>query len=66
MEHSCKQVEATAPSRWNGLRLLRSYAVFHLLRWFPAWAGWLPRHEPHITLANPRTGAAEPAGSPAT
>ena len=28
------------------------------------WAGWLPRHEPHITLANP--GAAESAGRPAT
>ncbi len=52
MDNSCKQVEATAPSRWNGLRLLRSYAVFHLMRWFPTWAGWLPRHQPVITLAN--------------
>ena len=52
MDNSCKQVEATAPSRWNGLRLLRSYAVFHLMRWFPTWAGWLPRHQPVITLAS--------------
>ena len=63
--HSHDNSGLTEPcGAWNGLRLLRSYAVFHLVRWFPAWAGWLPRHEPNITLANP--GAAEPAGSPAT
>lgn len=54
MDNSCKQVEATAPSRWDGLRLLRSYAVFHLMRWFPTWAGWLPRHQPVIALASPQ------------
>lgn len=51
MENSCKKVEPTPPGRWDGLRLLRSYAVFHLMRWFPTWAGWLPRHQPTITLA---------------
>jgi cardiolipin synthase A/B len=65
MEHSCKQVEAAAPSRWNGLRLLRSYAVFHLIRWFPAWAGWLPQHEPTIALAAPDGACAGPASNPA-
>ena len=68
MEHSCNQIEAAAPSRWNGLAVLRSYAVFHLMRWFPAWAGWLPKHQPTITLANPATAGtatAEPASSPA-
>lgn len=65
MEHSCKQVKATPPERWNGLRLLRSYAVFHLLRWFPAWAGWLPKHEPTITLASPGSRVAEPSSHPA-
>ncbi|WCM92633.1 cardiolipin synthase ClsB [Acidovorax sp. NCPPB 2350] len=50
MEHCCRQVEPTPPGRWDGLRLLRSYCVFHLMRWFPAWAGWLPRHEPEISL----------------
>ena len=52
MENSCNQVQAAAPSRWDGLRRLRSYAVFHLMRWFPTWAGWLPRHRPVITLAD--------------
>ncbi len=50
MENSCKQIEPTPKSRWEGLRLVRSYCVFHLMRWFPAWAGWLPRHEPTISL----------------
>ena len=66
MDTSCKQIEAVAPSHWNGLRLLRSYAVYHLMRWFPAWAGWLPHHEPTITLASPGTSSAEPASSAAT
>jgi cardiolipin synthase len=45
----------------GGLRLLRSYVVFHLMRWFPTWAGWLPRHEPTIALAQAakETGQAE-------
>ena len=57
MENSCKQVQAAAPSRWDGLRRLRSYAVFHLMRWFPTWAGWLPRHRPVITLADHKAAA---------
>ncbi len=61
MDNSCKQVDVPAPSRWDGLRLLRSYAMFHLMRWFPAWAGWLPRHDPVIQLAQPGDGA--PQGS---
>ncbi|PJI99120.1 cardiolipin synthase [Acidovorax sp. 69] len=69
MDHSCKQIEAASPSRWDGLRVVRSYAVFHLMRWFPAWAGWLPKHEPTITLAKPGAAvaaSAEPSSSPAT
>lgn len=50
MEHSCKQVEAAPQGAWEGLRLIRSYCVFHLMRWFPTWAGWLPRHQPQISL----------------
>jgi cardiolipin synthase A/B len=63
MDNSCKQIEAVAPSRWDGLRLLRSYAVFHLMRWFPAWAGWLPKHQPTITLAKPVPSDAATDGS---
>lgn len=63
MEHSCNQIETTASSRWDGLRLLRSYGVFHLMRWFPAWAGWLPRHAPIITLASPGSCATRPGST---
>ncbi|WP_428002525.1 cardiolipin synthase ClsB [Acidovorax sp.] len=59
MENSCKQVEPTPKSRWEGLRLVRSYCVFHLMRWFPAWAGWLPRHEPTISLVKANALAAD-------
>ncbi len=53
MENSCRSIELPAQSRWARLRLLRSYVVFQLIRWFPTWAGWLPRHEPTIALAQP-------------
>lgn len=59
MDHCCKQVEPTPKSRWEGLRLARSYCVFHLMRWFPAWAGWLPRHEPTISLVKAQAPATE-------
>ncbi|MCB1979629.1 MAG: cardiolipin synthase ClsB [Burkholderiaceae bacterium] len=51
MEQSCRSIALPPKGRWAGLRLLRSYLVFHLMRWFPTWAGWLPRHEPTIALA---------------
>ena len=49
MCNCCSQIEPTPPGRFDGLRLLRSYLVFHLMRWFPTWAGWLPKHAPAIT-----------------
>ncbi|MDA8519253.1 cardiolipin synthase ClsB [Acidovorax sp. NCPPB 4044] len=64
MDHSCRQVEPTPPGRWDGLRLLRSYCLFHLMRWFPAWAGWLPRHEPEISLVQPDATAASAGAAP--
>ncbi|MEH3085252.1 MAG: cardiolipin synthase ClsB [Xylophilus ampelinus] len=51
MAHSCKQIEALPETRWEWLRRLRSYCIFHVMRWFPTWVGWLPIHRPTITLA---------------
>ena len=59
MDNGCKQVEPAPKSRWDGLRLVRSYCVFHLMRWFPAWAGWLPRHAPTISLVKAQAPATE-------
>ncbi|MBV7453065.1 cardiolipin synthase ClsB [Acidovorax sp. sif1233] len=65
MENNCRQIEAPPPGRLDGLRLLRSYVVFHLMRWFPTWAGWLPRHEPTITMVRKAPAPAQPAGDAA-
>jgi len=51
MQHSCKQIEAADLEAWSGWRLVRSFFVFHFLRWYPAWAGWLPRHVPRLRPA---------------
>lgn len=48
MRNSCEQVSTSDLTEWSGWRLVRSYFIFHLLRWYPAWAGWLPRHVPRL------------------
>jgi len=60
MADSCTQVEPQPKGAFEGLRLLRGYCVYHLVRWFPSWAGWLPRHAPTISLVQPEP---EHAGS---
>ena len=57
MQNSCKRIAIPEKSSWQGLRLLRSYCVFHLMRWFPTWARWLPQHTPTITLAQAKAEA---------
>ena len=57
IDTSCRSIEISEKSRWDGLRLVRSYFVFHLMRWFPTWAGWLPQHTPTIRLAQARADA---------
>ncbi|GAA4342945.1 cardiolipin synthase ClsB [Variovorax defluvii] len=62
MQNHCKHVEAADLDEWSGWRLVRSFFVFHLLRWYPSWAGWLPRHAPRLKpVVDPKsteTGAA--------
>jgi cardiolipin synthase A/B len=48
MRHSSKQIETTDLTEWSGWRLVRSFFIFHLLRWYPSWVGWLPRHAPRL------------------
>jgi cardiolipin synthase len=70
MRNACKLVEAAdLASEWSGWRLVRSFFVFHILRWYPALLGRLPRHVPRLTpaeatdLADRRdTGLSQPAG----
>ena len=43
MQHSCKRIETQhLETEWSGWRLVRSFFVFHFLRWYPTLAVWLP------------------------
>jgi cardiolipin synthase A/B len=53
IQHGCRQVQAGDLREWSGWRLVRSFFVFHLLRWYPAWAGRLPRHAPRLQRLQP-------------
>jgi cardiolipin synthase len=64
MQSSCDEVCA---DRLNEPRIwvaIRNFFVFHLLRRFPAWAGWLPAHTPKLAHARDRLpdGTEEPGG----
>lgn len=59
--HKCRQVAAEDLVESNWWRVVRSFFVFHLLRRYPAWAGWLPAHAPQLTPAEKLVNAgAEP------
>lgn len=51
MRHSCKQIAAKDLRESNWWRVVRSFFVFHLLRRYPSWLGWLPAHVPRLTPA---------------
>ena len=60
IEHRCRAVSAEGlppASRWH---LLRSVLVFHVLRRYPAWAGWLPEHRPLLRPAEQAFKASDP------
>ena len=63
MQHSCRQIAAgdlVESSRW---RTVRSFFLFHLLRRYPAWAGWLPAHVPRLRPALSLMSALRPETS---
>jgi cardiolipin synthase len=54
MGESCREVPVTPGRRWPLLHQAWTTFLFHVLRGFPVWAGWLPRHAPKLeTLAAP-------------
>ena len=53
MDHSCKQIQTSDLAESSRWRVVRSFFLFHLLRWYPAWGGWFPAHAPRLTLAHP-------------
>lgn len=50
MANSCKKVEAAALTEPHWWRQIRNVFVFHFLRRFPGWVGWLPAHAPKLAL----------------
>ena len=63
VRESCQQVHHEQLQEWSGWRLVRSFFVFHFLRWYPAWGNWLPRHAPR--LASVHAPASATATDPA-
>ncbi|MDB5892536.1 MAG: cardiolipin synthase [Rhodoferax sp.] len=63
--NKCREISADALEPASGWRVARSFIVFHLLRHYPSWAGWLPAHAPKLVAAAASTSAA-PAASTAT
>ena len=51
MQNSCQQILVSDVAETGIWVSLRSFFVFHLLRRYPAWFGWLPAHTPRLTLA---------------
>ena len=53
MRENCKEISPERARRRTWWRMTVSYFVFHFLRRFPAWAGWLPAHTPAIASPRP-------------
>lgn len=53
MLHSCKKVEASDLNEAQSWSRLRSFFLFHILRRYPNWAGWLPAHAPRLASVQP-------------
>jgi cardiolipin synthase len=56
----CQEVVAPLSNRWGPWQSLRSAVIFHVLRRFPSWASWLPRHVPRLHVALPFSGGRAP------
>lgn len=56
----CKQIRAEDLGEWSAWRLVRSFFVFHFLRWYPRIGVWLPRHVPRLHHAAPAPSQAAP------
>jgi cardiolipin synthase len=62
IRHRCEEVAAARRPRPNVWHTVRSFFVFHFLRRFPAWAGWLPAHSPKLVV--PATTLPPPYAEP--
>lgn len=57
VEHHCKRIGPDDLVEWSAWRFVRSFFVFHFLRWYPKIPLWLPRHAPYVhRIAHPSAG----------
>lgn len=56
--HSCTEIQAHTLSEARWWRRLRGFILYHVLRRYPAWAGWLPAHVPRLQSVQPPPAAA--------
>lgn len=48
MDESCRKIDIRNLKESSWWRLVRSSILFHLLRRYPSWIGWLPAHAPKV------------------
>ena len=53
----CKAIDASQVPRRTWWQRLTRPLLFHVLRHFPSWAGWVPAHLPKATLLQPKNAA---------
>lgn len=51
VQESCKEIDIRDLKESGWWRLVRSFVLFHFLRRYPAWVGWLPAHRPKVRPA---------------
>jgi len=51
MRDCCHLIERETIGKLRGWPLVRSYAAYHVTRWYPGWVTWLPRHVPRLLPA---------------
>lgn len=53
VENHCRQPAPAPPGSRKLRRLLWGVFVYHFLRRFPSWTGWLPAHKPRLQTVAP-------------
>ena len=51
MRNSCREIHAEDLKESDFWRRIRGYFLFHVLRRYPSWTGWLPAHTPRLVPA---------------
>ncbi len=60
MDDHCRAVDPASVPRGRFWQVLTRPLLFHVLRRFPQWAGWLPAHKPRTALVSPPQDAEPP------